>query len=140
MTMKRMICLVCTALSVATAAVAQRSEILLEKNWRFTKGDVPEAVETSFDDSRWESVTIPHDWAIFGPFDRSHDLQKVAVTQNFETEASVKRPYCGCYVGIGWYRTVMHPPASRWTLLFDGAMSEARVIQRKGAISLAVLL
>ena len=90
MTMKRMICLVCTALSVATAAVAQRSEILLEKNWRFTKGDVPEAVETSFDDSRWESVTIPHDWAIFGPFDRSHDLQEVAVTQNFETEASVK--------------------------------------------------
>lgn len=130
MTMKRMICLVCAALSMATAAVAQRSEVLLEKNWRFTKGDVPEAVETSFDDSRWESVTIPHDWAIFGPFDRSHDLQKVAVTQNFETEASVKTGRTGGlpYVGIGWYRTRFDAPVGKQvTLLFDGAMSEARV-------------
>lgn len=71
-------------------AWAQRSEQLLEKGWRFTKGDVKGAETPGFDDSEWEAVTIPHDWAIFGPFDRSHDLQNVAVTQNFETEASVK--------------------------------------------------
>lgn len=62
----------------------------VRKGWRFTKGDVKGAETPGFDDSEWEAVTIPHDWAIFGPFDRSHDLQNVAVTQNFETEASVK--------------------------------------------------
>ena len=51
-------------------AWAQRSEQLLEKGWRFTKGDVKGAETPGFDDSEWEAVTIPHDWAIFGPFDR----------------------------------------------------------------------
>lgn len=111
---------------------AQRSEQLLEKNWKFSKGDYPEASEPSFNDSRWETVTVPHDWAIFGPFDRSHDLQEVAVTQNFEKVASVKTGRTGGlpYVGIGWYRTQFTADNSndrRVTLIFDGAMSEARV-------------
>ena len=109
---------------------AQRSEQLLEKGWRFTKGDVKGAETPGFDDSEWEAVTIPHDWAIFGPFDRSHDLQNVAVTQNFETEASVKTGRTGGlpYVGVGWYRTTFHAPAGKQiTLMFDGAMSEARI-------------
>ena len=91
----------------ALAAMAQRTEALLEKNWKFTKGDVPEATQTNFDDSKWETVTIPHDWAIFGPFDRNNDLQEVAVTQDLEKQASVKTGRTGGlpYVGVGWYRT-----------------------------------
>ena len=38
----------------------------------------------------WETVTVPHDWAISGPFDKKWDLQKVAITQNGETEATEK--------------------------------------------------
>ena len=38
----------------ALAAMAQRTEALLEKNWKFTKGDVPEATQTNFDDSKWD--------------------------------------------------------------------------------------
>lgn len=109
---------------------AQRSEQSLEKNWKFFKGDTPEAVQPQYDDSKWETVTIPHDWAIFGPFDRSNDLQEVAVTQNFEKQASVKTGRTGGlpYVGIGWYRTTFDAPADKQiTLIFDGAMSEARV-------------
>ena len=118
-------CLVCSLWSMA-----QRTEILLEKNWKFSKGDVAEAADPTFDDSRWESVTVPHDWAIYGPFDRNHDLQNVAVTQNFETQASVKTGRTGGlpYMGVGWYRTTFQVPADKVaTLLFDGAMSEARV-------------
>lgn len=112
------------------AAQAQRNETLLEKNWRFSKGDFPEAIYSDFDDGKWEVVDVPHDWAIYGPFDRSHDLQKVAVTQNFETEASVKTGRTGGlpYVGTGWYRTSFTVPQGKnATLVFDGAMSEARV-------------
>lgn len=109
---------------------AQRSEYLLEKGWKFTKGEVSDAEAPSFNDTKWETVTIPHDWAIFGPFDKNNDLQNVAVTQNFETQVSLKTGRTGGlpYVGTGWYRTTFHStPGKQTTLIFDGAMSEARV-------------
>ena len=109
---------------------AQRSEYLLEKRWKFTKGEVSNAEAPAFNDTKWETVTIPHDWAIFGPFDKNNDLQNVAVTQNFETQASLKTGRTGGlpYVGTGWYRTTFHStPGKQTTLIFDGAMSEARV-------------
>ncbi|MCC8155416.1 MAG: beta galactosidase jelly roll domain-containing protein [Tannerellaceae bacterium] len=111
-----------------------RQDFTLEKNWRFTKGDISGAESYTFNDSKWELVTIPHDWAIFGPFDRNNDLQEVAVTQNFETEASVKTGRTGGlpYVGTGWYRTSFDVDnfdknRKEVSLLFDGAMSEAQV-------------
>lgn len=109
---------------------AQRSEYLLEKGWKFTKGEVSNAEMPAFNDAKWETVDIPHDWAIFGPFDKNNDLQNVAVTQNFETQASLKTGRTGGlpYVGIGWYRTTFHStPGKQTILIFDGAMSEARV-------------
>lgn len=109
---------------------AQRSEYLLEKGWKFTKGEVSDAEAPAFNDIKWETVTIPHDWAIFGPFDKNNDLQNVAVTQNFETQASLKTGRTGGlpYVGTGWYRTTFHSTSGKQTtLIFDGAMSEARV-------------
>lgn len=117
------------------AGVAQvRTEFLLEKNWKFLNSEAVNAMQPSFDDKHWQSVTVPHDWAIYGPFDRKHDLQEVAVTQNGETIATTKTGRTGGlpYVGIGWYRTRFSVPKfsknqNRVTLLFDGAMSEARV-------------
>ena len=111
-----------------------REEILLDKNWRFSKGDFPEATNLSFSDKHWESLTIPHDWAIYGPFDKMNDLQQVAVTQNFEQAASLKTGRTGGlpYVGVGWYRntfdvTDFKKGERQVSILFDGAMSEAEV-------------
>lgn len=113
---------------------AQRTEFLLEKNWKFTKGDYPQARNVDFKDAGCEVVTIPHDWAIYGPFDRNNDLQKVAVTQNFETISTVKTGRTGGlpYIGVGWYRNyfdieIFDLNTQEVRLLFDGAMSEARV-------------
>lgn len=125
-----MLATLCCLLLAWTMAAQQRTETLLEKNWRFTKGDVADAMKPEFDDTRWEAVSVPHDWAIYGPFDRSNDLQNVAVTQNLETAASVKTGRTGGlpYVGVGWYRTTFDAPAGKQvSLVFDGAMSEARV-------------
>ena len=77
-------------LAAACSLQAQRSETLLEKNWKFSKGDIKEASQPEFNDTQWESVVLPHDWAIFGPFDMNNDLQNVAITQNFEEKASLK--------------------------------------------------
>ena len=98
-----------------------RNTVLLDKGWQFHKGDSSEV---------WEDVTIPHDWAIYGPFSRDNDLQTVAIIQNGEETATVKTGRTGGlpYVGVGWYRRTLNvTPGTKVTLLFDGAMSEARV-------------
>lgn len=126
----RKLYLTALGLIAALSLFAQRSEQSLEKGWKFTKGEVSGAEQPDFNDSRWESVTVPHDWAIYGPFDVNNDLQNVAVTQNFETQASLKTGRTGGlpYVGVGWYRTTFESePGKNTTLVFDGAMSEARV-------------
>ena len=131
--MKRLLSL-SVFLTVVLTAAGQRSETLLRHGWRFHRGDAAAAQQPTFDDSQWESVSIPHDWAITGPFSRDCDLQKVAVTQNGEKVATWKTGRSGGlpYVGVGWYRTQFTIPATggqsgRTTLVFDGAMSEARV-------------
>ena len=127
---RRLLMTLCCELLAWMAVAQQRTETLLEKGWKFMKGDVADCMKPDFDDKQWEAVTVPHDWAIYGPFDRSHDLQEVAVTQNLETAASVKTGRTGGlpYVGVGWYRTTFEAPAGKLvSLVFDGAMSEARV-------------
>ena len=56
-----------------------RSEFLLEKNWKFAREDCPEFINPTFNDSKWQSVTVPHDWAIYGPFSSQNDKQEVAI-------------------------------------------------------------
>lgn len=119
-------------LFIITPAIlrGQRSSMTLERGWLFHCGEAQGAESPSFNDRQWTPVSIPHDWAISGPFDRNNDLQNVAVTQNFESQASVKTGRTGGlpYVGIGWYRRKFQTsPGKRVTLEFDGAMSEAHV-------------
>lgn len=110
--------------------MAQRCETLLKKGWRFSQEDSRQAALKDYDDSHWQEVKVPHDWAIYGPFDRKHDLQTVAVTQDGETKATLKTGRSGGlpYIGTGWYRTTFDATPGRMvSLVFDGAMSEARV-------------
>lgn len=111
---KRLITGIC-CFFLFSAVMAQRTEVLLEKGWKFFRGDISGAAHPGYDDEQWQAVTVPHDWAIYGPFDRDNDLQKVAVTQNFEKQASVKTGRTGGlpYVGVGWYRTTFTVPARK---------------------------
>ena len=108
------------------AAGAQRTVTTLNEGWEFTKGRATDA-------SQWQQVRVPHDWAIYGPFDRDNDLQVVAVEQNGETEKTLKTGRTGGlpFIGKGTYRTVLEIPDTTgraFTLVFDGAMSNAAVI------------
>ena len=117
-------------LLTAAGAYAQRTTLLMDKGWKFSKGDFAGAEAPDFDDSSWDDVTIPHDWAITGPFDRNIDIQTVAIKQDLEKVATVKTGRTGGlpYIGTGWYRNVFSvPEGKKAVLLFDGAMSEARV-------------
>lgn len=104
---------------------AQRTESTLNTGWEFTKG----RPTTS---TKWQAVRVPHDWAIYGPFDRANDLQTVAVEQNGEKEETVKTGRTGGlpFIGQGTYRTTFEVPDTmnrNITVLFDGAMSNAHV-------------
>ena len=108
-------------------AQAQRTETIL-KDWEFRKGHETRAAEG------WEKVSVPHDWAIYGPFDKANDLQTVAVVQNGEDVATEKTGRTGGlpYMGKGTYRRTLEIKADeldgrRHILYFDGAMSEAQV-------------
>ncbi len=65
--------------------------------------------EFSQDGENWQTVNIPHDWAISGPFDKKWDLQTVAIVQNGEEEATEKSGRSGSlpWIGEGWYKTTI---------------------------------
>jgi beta-galactosidase len=120
--------------SVSVSGQSHVREVLtLEKNWRFIKDDVKNAQDISFDDSKWETVTVPHDWAIKGPFDKEIDKQNVAIVQNGEEVATEKTGRTGAlpYIGMGWYRTHFSIPnfskEKKVIILFEGAMSEPEI-------------
>ena len=51
---------------------AARREISLSGNWQFAK------VDSNGVAGKWQTVRVPHDWAIHEPFSRDNDLQVVA--------------------------------------------------------------
>src|SRR5687767_14865069 len=95
-----------------TATAQTRQEYLLTSNWKFTKGDVPDAANPAFQDDKWQTVTVPHDWAIYGPFDGRNDLQEVKIEQNNEKTATLKAGRTGGlpFIGTGWYRRQLAVP------------------------------
>ncbi len=109
-------------LMLCSASFAQqRQEIVLSDNWQF-----------SHDRQQWQTVSVPHDWAISGPFDKKWDLQVVRIEQNGEKEATEKSGRSGAlpWIGKGYYRRKLPIPSDfsgRAELLFDGAMAEPTV-------------
>ncbi len=110
-----------------------RREFLLEKGWKFSREDHPEAISSAFNDSKWQTVTVPHDWAIYGPFSSRNDAQHVAIVQDGQKEATEHAGRTGGlpFVGVGWYRTSFRltdfGQGQKAMLLFDGAMSHAKI-------------
>lgn len=103
----------------ALSATAQRNTINL-KTWQFSRDSV-----------NYKPVTIPHDWAINGPFDKKWDLQFVAIEQNGETEKTEKSGRSGAlpWIGRGFYKTTVDLKKLPKTavLEFDGAMADPHV-------------
>ena len=121
-------------MAFSISATAQtRTQTTLEKGWKFTRDENPRFADETFDDSKWQSVRVPHDWAIYGPFDWRNDLQNTAITQDGQKQAMEHAGRTGGlpFVGKGFYRTRFHLPDfsdhKRVTLLFDGAMAHPEI-------------
>jgi beta-galactosidase len=132
--MKRKIsCLLSILLVIAVTSNAQREVVLLDKDWKFVKADVQNAATVGFNDAQWETISVPHDWAIKGPFDKNNDAQMVTVTEDGEKKPALRTGRTGGlpWAGVGWYRKIVSIPATqkgkRCFIEFDGAMSHAVV-------------
>ena len=85
-------------------------------DWRFTKGDFPEAFQTDFDDSKWQQIDVPHDWAILDTFSKD---KPTGHSGGFASG------------GVGWYRKTFRlkdiDASSRVSVEFDGVYMNSEV-------------
>lgn len=115
-----------------TANTLQTSQTL-EKGWKFTREDQKNFSQVSVNDKKWQNVVVPHDWAIYGPFDIENDVQRTAIKQDGQKDAIEHSGRTGGlpFVGVGWYRTTFDLPDltsdKKVFVQFDGAMSNAEV-------------
>ena len=109
-----------TALVALSAMAQSHREVTLSEGWEFSRDSIT-----------WQPVTVPHDWAISGPFDKKWDLQVVAIKENGEDVATEKSGRSGAlpWIGKGYYRTTFTVPEEykHAELVFDGAMADAHV-------------
>ena len=112
---------------------SNREVLLLDKDWLFIQKDVKNGEAINLNDSEWEKVRVPHDWAIRGNFDMNIDMQSVQVIEDGEKMAKLRTGRTGalpCF-GIGWYRKVLPvinaDQDKRVFIEFDGAMSLAKI-------------
>ncbi len=119
-----------------------RERLLLDFGWRFHFGNAADAAQdfnfrgnfsktgnfgpvstAEFDDNDWNSVDLPHDWAVELPFQNDPSL----ASKGFYP---LGRTYPAS--SVGWYRRIFDLPASvagkRITIEFDGAYREAMVV------------
>jgi beta-galactosidase len=94
---------------------AGRQVVDFNREWKFLKDDHEAAEGPNFDDSAWQAVRLPHDWAISGPFNPD------------ENGYAGKLPW----KGVGWYRKTFRldkaDSGRRVYFDFDGVMAFPKV-------------
>lgn len=144
--MKQLIRYAFLAITVSCTTLTGRAQTFLQQipeprevfrltdGWHFTREDNPSFSAPEHDDSDWQRVRVPHDWAIYGPFSAQNDKQNVAITQDGQKEALEHAGRTGGlpFVGVGWYRYNFKTPRNLSTigdvtLYIDGAMSHSDV-------------
>ena len=130
------------------AAVAPRVQLLFDLGWKFQFGhstdpardlgfgnaqdDFAKTGEFSFskakfDDSKWRSLNLPHDWAVELPFVRD---EKQSPNGDESTVLHGSKPLGRSFpeTSVGWYRREFEIPASdlgrRIAVEFDGAFRD----------------
>src|SRR6476660_3641178 len=96
-------------------ASAQRATTNFNKSWKFFLGDSL-ASQINFDDSKWRTLDLPHDWSIEGEFS---DRYPTTFNQG------------ALPAGIGWYRKTFTLPNTsqdkRVYIQFDGVYRNSEV-------------
>jgi len=87
---------------------------LFNDNWKFILNDVEEGAGTTLDDSKWQTLDIPHDWSVKGTY-------------------SPDKASCQGFLpgGIGWYRKTFVAPTTekgkKVFIYFEGVYNRSEV-------------
>ena len=107
--------LILTAIMISVLNIQARETKTLQTGWKFAKGNFDDASKPGFDDSKWQNVSVPHDWAISGPVIADGDGN------------TGKLPW----KGEAWYRRNLDIPSDykgkSVYLVFDGIMSNPEI-------------
>jgi beta-galactosidase len=76
-------------LNARSAVQETRQRLLMDSNWKFVQADMKEAEMPKFDDTKWRTLNLPHDWSIEG---------------EFKEDAITRGPGGYLPTGVGWYR------------------------------------
>src|SRR5690348_11307085 len=91
-------------LAAYVAPANPRADLSLDSAWRFIKSEVAGAQATTFNDSTWSTVTLPHTWNAADGQDGGSNY----------------------YRGVGWYRRHFTVPSTyagrQFYMKFEGAM------------------
>ena len=101
----------------STIALQARNRILFDSSWLFTLADSAQMTQTSYNDSKWRLLDLPHDWAIEGDFSAG----------NPSGAGGGALPG-----GIGWYRkhfrlSDLQSRNDRYFIAFDGVYMNSTV-------------
>ncbi|WP_231632478.1 sugar-binding domain-containing protein [Mangrovimonas sp. TPBH4] len=100
------------AVMVAQVSFGQSEK--LKEGWKFTLKDATENAINDFDDSHWQTISVPHDWSVNG--------------QLSPTLASATGYLPG---GVGWYRKHLEIPldkkGEKVYLYFEGVYNRSEV-------------
>ena len=93
-----------------------RSSLDFNSGWKFHLGNDSTAAAAKYDDSKWRSLDLPHDWSI---------------ESDFIKDAPATNQGGSLPGGIGWYRKTFKVPASakskKITIEFDGVYKNSEV-------------
>ena len=102
--------------SARPAEPETRQRVLMDYNWKFIQSDIKEAEKPDFDDTKWRTLNLPHDWSIEG---------------EFKEDAITKGPGGYLPTGIGWYRKRFNLPSvdkgQQFWIEFDGVYMNSDV-------------
>lgn len=94
---------------------SNRREVSFNDNWKFSLNADSTAIDPSYDDVSWRSLSVPHDWSIEGKFDANHP-------------AGVGGG--ALPGGLGWYRKTFrfnHDTNEKVFIRFDGVYCRSEV-------------
>nr|HPN59166.1 glycoside hydrolase family 2 TIM barrel-domain containing protein [Chitinophagaceae bacterium] len=143
--MKKQELLLLLALITVQAVTAQRQQLNMDAGWKFAFGHAGDpsrdfnfgistifsksgaapntAIDPKFDDKKWRSLDLPHDWAVELPF---------VYKDNFDVQSHGYKPVGGLFpeTSIGWYRKHFTVAAAdsgqRFQVQFDGVFRDAQ--------------
>ncbi len=118
MNYKRILLLLSMIMTTLLAFPQKDSRIIhnFDNDWRFTLGDPKNAEKTSFTDSDWRQLNVPHDWSIEG--ENKRENPGGGSVGYFPT-------------GTGWYRKSFTVPRwdkeKKYSIEFDGVYMNSTV-------------